>query len=258
MEGIFDTKPKKEKLINIKENSIVNGNCFNILRKIKKNTINVILSDPPYGLTDCKWDIKLDLEKLWRYYKRVLKETGVVILTASQPFTSKLIMSNLTWFRYEWIWVKTQGNFLDANKQPLKRHENIIIFSKKRKIYNPQKIKGKSYKVRSGSPCKFLSKRKRTDLINKVTINKGDRYPTSIIKFPNETGLHPTQKPVNLFIYLIKTYSKEGDLILDNFAGSGTTGIACIKTNRRFILIEKDQEYCKIIANRTGLNIYYV
>lgn len=176
------------------------------------------------------------------------------MLTASQPFTSALVMSNPKWFRYEWIWQKTMsGNFLHANRQPLKKHENILLFYKKQPVYNPIKTKGDVY-TRKGAIGKSNIYNKITGKIvsDNFTITNSGRFPISVIQFENgnNKNVHPTQKPVALFEYLIKTYTNEGDLVLDNVAGSGTTGVACQNLNRDYILIEKEPEYVEIIKQR--------
>ncbi len=225
---------------------LYDGNCFDYFHLIEDKSVDMILCDLPYGTTACKWDTILPLKELWKEYKRIIKDNGAIVLTASQPFTSQLVMSNPEMFRYEWIWKKEQGvNFLMANKQPLKIHENILIFSKEKIIYNPQMREGKKYISGKGT-----SGRVTGDVIKKQTMNNGTRFPNSIIKINRQTGLHPTQKPVKLFEYLIKTYTNEGDLVLDNCAGSGTTGVACEITNRNSIMMEKEPEYCQIIKER--------
>lgn len=233
------------------------GDCLQIMPLLEDKSVDMILCDLPYGTTACKWDTVIPFEPLWNEYERLIKPDGAIVLTASQPFSSKLVMSNLKLFKYEWIWEKEQGtNFLNCNHQPLKTHENILIFgkmatsySKKGNMkYSPQKIGGKPYKTVRSAGCE--SWRYDKEKGSNVTINHGERFPNSIIKFNRQTGLHPTQKPVKLFEYLIKTYTNEGDLVLDNCAGSGTTGVACKHLNRDCILIEKEQKYCEIIQNR--------
>jgi site-specific DNA-methyltransferase (adenine-specific) len=224
------------------------GDCLEIMSSLNDKSIDMILCDLPYGVTACKWDTIIPLEPLWEQYKRIIKDKGAIVLTASQPFTTTLISSNMDWFRYEWVWEKSiGGGFLNANRQPLKRHENILVFSKKQTTYNPQMMKGKPYSCRSSSAGETTHDQTVSGWITK---NNGLRYPVSYLKFSSNTGLHPTQKPVALFEYLIKTYTNENDLILDNCAGSGTTGVACHNLNRDCIMIEKEQEYCKIIKDR--------
>ena len=228
-------------------NSVLQGDCLELMKEIPDRSIDMILCDLPYGTTACKWDAIIPFEPLWEQYKRIVKPNAAIVLTASQPFTSQLVMSNPKWFRYEWIWEKTcSTGFLDANRKPLKSHENILVFSESRSNYNPQKIKSKPYKRPSGI-CSLYGKHDQTG-----TVNNGDRYPNTLIKIPNPNfeSKHPTQKPVALFEYLIKTYTNEGDVILDNCAGSGTTAIAALNTNRNYILMEKESEYIEVINKR--------
>ena len=316
-------------------NKIVLGDCLEVMKDIADKSIDMILADLPYGTTACKWDTIIPFEPLWEQYKRIIKNNGVIVLTASQPFTSALVMSNPDMFRYEWIWDKGMGsNPLLANKQPMKSHENILIFQKdskeiakdlttfielreyalklrkyisytrqkmireigdgssqhflepkgpqwslctketysklisvfsvdgweeyiefdklqslytrEEKKINLQKEKGKPYKAVSGKgTMPHLEK-----LMGHETINNGNRFPKTILKVNVERGQHPTQKPVELFAYLIKTYTNKGDLVLDNVAGSGTTGVACKMLGRNYILIEKEPEYVKICEDR--------
>lgn len=213
----------------------------------------MILCDLPYGvtqgITQKKWDSVLPFDLLWSEYERIIKDNGAIVLTASQPFTSELIMSNRKLFRYEWIWEKNIATgHLNVKKVPMKKHENILVFYKKPPYYNPQMEIGEPYATKrkpvndNGSNYNHIE---RTD-----TINHGKRYPTTILKFDREVGLHPTQKPVSLFEYLIKTYTNEGETVLDNCLGSGTTAVACINTNRNFIGIEKEWDYCEIANKR--------
>jgi site-specific DNA-methyltransferase (adenine-specific) len=172
------------------------------------------------------------------------------VLTASQPFTSALVMSNPDMFKYEWVWEKTRGTgFLTVNKMPLKVSENILVFYTKPPIYNPQKFKGKPHKAHPGGSKSNGIYGQNSSFVHKGN-ESGEMFPRNVIKFAIERGLHPTQKPVKLMEYLIKTYTNEGDLVLDNCAGSGTTGVACINTNRNYILIEKEPEYIKIAEAR--------
>ena len=235
------------------ENKIIQGDCLEVMKTIPNKSIDMILCDLPYGTTACKWDTIIPFEPLWEQYKRIIKDNGAIVLTASQPFTSALVMSNIKMFKYEWIWEKTIGtNFALVKKQPSKKHENILVFYKKQPTYNPVMQEGKPY----------IDVRKKIErnvgvwggkTMDKTPIdNKGTRYPSSVQVFSNGNNktIHPTQKPVALFEYLIKTYTNEGDLVLDNCAGSGTTGVACKNTNRNYILIEKEPEYIEIINKR--------
>ena len=243
----------------IELNKIYCGDCLEVMKGIEDKSIDMILADLPYGTTACKWDTIIPFEPLWKQYKRIIKDNGAIVLTASQPFTSALVMSNVDWFRYELIWEKEKAsNFMLLKKQFGKVHENILIFCKTSTKYNPIKI--------LANPDKIDKRKRFNDVIKKdgVTpelklyrpVDNGLRYPTSVLYFNrDENALHPTQKPVALFEYLIKTYTNEGDLVLDNTAGSGTTGVACKNTNRNFILIEQDEKYCEVIKERVGCDI---
>ena len=232
-------------------NKIHLGDCLELMKLIPDKSIDMILCDLPYGTTACKWDTIIPFEPLREQYNRIIKNNGAIVLFGSQPFTSALVMSNPKMFKYELIWDKVQGKqpFL-AKIQPMKSHENIIVFAKSKTKYNPQMWKGKPYTdKRAGQLDKTTHwvGHKRMDYEN-----KSDRYPITVIKAnnPNRAGQHPTQKPVALFEYLIKTYTNEWDIVLDNCAGSGTTAIACINTNRNYIMIEQLQEYVDIANKR--------
>lgn len=242
-------------------NKIYYGDCLEVMKNIPDKSIDMILADLPYGTTACKWDTIIPFEPLWEHYKRIIKDNGAIVLTASQPFTSALVMSNVKMFKYEWIWEKAiGGNPLLCKKQPLKVHENVLIFYKKMPTYNPQMTVGK---IRNKKISPFNDKPDElwggsTTSIKKIDNINNVYYPKSYQYFSNadqKSKLHPTQKPVALFEYLIKTYTNEGDLVLDNTAGSGTTGVACKNTNRNFILIEQDEKYCEICKERTGVEI---
>jgi site-specific DNA-methyltransferase (adenine-specific) len=231
-------------------NVVYNEDCLEGMNRIDDKSIDMILCDLPYGTTACKWDTIIPFEPLWEQYERIIKDKGAIVLTASQPFTSKLVVSNIELFKYSWIWEKDQGvNFQLVNYQPLKLHEDILVFSKKTHNYYPQGLLpcsiNKNNKFKGGNLGHCGSEKKRKEYEQKFT-----NYPKSIIKFNKERGLHPTQKPVELFEYLIKTYTKEGDIVLDNCMGSGTTAIACMNTNRNFIGFELDKGYYDIILER--------
>jgi site-specific DNA-methyltransferase (adenine-specific) len=244
------------------KHDILHGDCLELMKDIPNGSIDMILCDLPYGTTACKWDSVLPLDVLWKHYERILKEDGVIALTASQPFTSNLVMSNINWFKYEWIWHKNMGgNFMVATKQPMKQHESVLIFYKKFGTYNfikEDRMQSGLDRVRS-SPVKgggakdesVYGKRERT-----IKKYEDKRFPQSVQFFNVERGLHSTQKPVSLMEYLIKTYTNENDLVLDNCAGSGTTAIACLNTNRQFIVMEKEQKYFDIINKRIEQNKY--
>lgn len=237
-------------------NKIYNDDCFAIMQQMKNKSVDMVLCDLPYGTTACKWDAIIDFEELWQRYEDVIKDNGAIVLFGSQPFTSSLVMSNPKLFKYEWIWEKSKAsNFLLAKKQPLKAHENILVFSKGTPKYYPQKTDGKAYKTRKinhkhGTPNVY------NDIPNytgREPIEMEGRLPRSVQYFATahmEGKYHPTQKPVALFEYLIKTYTKEGETVLDNCIGSGTTAIACINTNRNYIGIEKDEEYFNVAQKR--------
>lgn len=235
----------------LEANNIYNADCLELMKEIPDKSIDMILCDLPYGTTACKWDVIIPFEPLWEQYNRIIKDNGAIVLTAQTPFDKVLGVSNLKLLRYEWIWKKEQGTGGgNANKMPLKDHENVLVFYKKLPIYNPQFSSGKPYKVNRRKPNVNSVYGKTGFNESFVKINDGKRYPKTVIKFNKEYGLHPTQKPVALFEYLIKTYTNEGDLILDNCAGSGTTAIACVNTNRNYILIEKDPTYFKLASER--------
>jgi DNA modification methylase len=223
-------------------NKILHGDCVELMNDIATESIDMILCDLPYGTTACKWDIIIPFDKLWQSYNRVIKDNGAIVLFGNEPFSSKLRLSNLENYKYDWKWDKVRGsNFATVKIRPFNSFEDIMIFYKKQPTYNPQMIKGEPYTQKQG----FVGESKQTGLHRKevVTISDGNRYPITIIKFSKESGLHPTQKPVDLLEYLIKTYTNEGDTVLDNCSGSGTTAIACINTNRNYICMEKDSEY---------------
>ena len=221
------------------------------MKNIPDKSVDMILCDLPYGITSCKWDVIIPFEPLWEQYNRVIKDNGVIALFGSEPFSSMLRMSNIKMFRYDWIWEKTlAGNFAMCRKQPLKKHEIISVFYKKQPVYNPQMESGKPYKDKA---------RKRTvgihgdkESVKKPIVNNGTRYQSSVKKFSNRNNgnSHPTQKPTALLEYLIKTYTNECETVLDNCMGSGSTGVACVNTNRNFIGIELDEKYFNIAKKR--------
>lgn len=232
-------------MTNLEKNTLYNLECIEGMKRIEDKSIDMILCNLPYGTTACKWDEIIPFDLMWEQYKRVIKDNGAIVLTASQPFTSKLISSNMKWFRYEWIWKK--GNhatgFQNAKKMPLKNHENICVFYRKLPTYNPQgiiKIKPKPVKKNKG--MKVLGKR---GSLSKYHVVRYKNYPKSIISVPRESKtFHPTQKPRDLFEYIIKTYTHEGETVLDNCMGSGTTAVAADNTNRNWIGFELDKDYC--------------
>lgn len=238
-------------------NKIYHGDCLELMPQIASGSIDMILCDLPYGTTVCKWDTIIPFEPLWKEYKRIIKDNGAIVLTASQPFTSALVMSNLNMFKYEWIWDKIVGsNFFQAAYEPLKTHENILVFGNGKVRFNPQKLpkekpqKQGKYKTTEDSSL-VTDKYRKNMIAGKIYTHSCPKTIQSFIKDKRSTKqLHPTQKPVLLFEYLIKTYTNEGETVLDNCVGSGTTGIACMKTKRNFIGIEKDEKYFNLACNR--------
>ena len=220
------------------------------MQKIPNKSIDMILCDLPYWTTACKWDTIIPFEPLWEQYNRIIKDNGAIILTAIQPFTSALVMSNPKMFKYEWIWEKTRtSNPSLAKSQPLRYHESILVFGGNN--YNPQMTEWDIYFTRKGAGGKFAGN--KVNKVDQPIVQRNTRYPKSILKIKSEypnSIVHPTQKPVSLFEYLIKTYTNEWDTVLDNCAGSWTTWVACKNTNRNYILIEKDPWYCEIINKR--------
>lgn len=232
-------------------NRIYNGDCLEGMKRISDKSIDMILCDLPYGTTRNKWDSIIPLDLLWEQYNRIIKDNGAVVLTAQTPFDKVLGVSNLKNLKYEWIWQKQQGTgHLNAKKMPMKNHENVLVFYKKLPTYNPQMRGGKPYKQISGKGSMSYG---RQEIV--LTENKGERYPLSCIKFNSDKGLHPTQKPVELFEYLIKTYTNEGETVLDNCMGSGTTAIAAINTKRNFIGFELDEIYFNLANERIKENV---
>lgn len=244
-------------------NKIYLGDCLEVMKSIPNRSVDMILCDLPYGTTQNKWDSVIDLQKLWVEYERIIKDNGAFVLSSQGVFTAKLILSNEKYFKYKITWIKSKPtNFLNSKKQPLRKHEDICVFYKKQPTYNPQMTKGEEYDkgVRkdqhTGSYGYFKPKHIKSN---------GERYPNDIVFFEEEyvddfiyvktaesegAVYHPTQKPIALFEYLIKTYTNEGMLVLDNCIGSGTTAIACLNTKRNYIGIEKEEKYYNICNNR--------
>lgn len=245
---------------------IYNMDCLEGMKQIPDGSVDAIICDLPYGTTANKWDIIIPLDKLWEQYKRIIKRGAPIVIFAQCPFDKILGCSNLDWLKYEWIWQKENGTGgLNSNHQPLKNHENILVFSElsasptgEPMTYNPQFISGKPYKIKR--------EHKTSDNYGKAAggtfINDGKRYPQSIVEFSRDKDyFHPTQKPVDLLRYLVRTYSNEGDTILDNCMGSGTTAVACIKEKRHFIGFELNKDYydkaCqRIDAERRQLTLF--
>ena len=230
---------------------LLHGDCLDLMATIESGSVDMILCDLPYGTTACKWDAVIPFEHLWTQYRRVAKRNAAIVLTASQPFTTALIASNMREFKYELIWEKSKatGHAL-CNVRPMKAHENVLIFCQGREHYAPQKSPGKPFKGRVGTieSEAFSTGNSRNDNVT------GDRFPRSVSYFKTAESegksQHPTQKPVALMEYLIRTYTNEGETVLDNTMGSGTTGVACMNTNRRFIGIERDDKYFEIARGR--------
>lgn len=229
------------------------GDCLELMKNIPDKSVDMVLCDLPYGTTQNKWDKRIDLQQLFTHYKRIIKSGGAIALFAQQPFASDLVQANRKQFRYEWVWQKSnKTGFLNSKKIPLKEHENILIFYDKLPIYNPQMRKGEHINARKG---RALSS--NYGKFYRMDSQKVDEYyPSSIIQFKcvNQQSikerLHPTQKPVPLLEYLIKTYTNEGETVIDNCMGSGSTGVACVNTNRNFIGIELDEHYFDIAKKR--------
>lgn len=246
----------KQKSKYLELNKIHHGDCLKLMNKIKDKSVDMILCDLPYNMVKCKWDILIPFNELWSLYERIIKDRGAIVLTSSQPFTAQLIMSNLKLFKYELIWVKNvNSNFANSKRQPLKHHESILIFYKKLPTYNPQNL----IKLKKPKVCRNSKNRTRINHIegakNKTYLQTHTNYPKSILEFDVERGLHATQKPVSLFEYLIRTYTKRNQIILDNCAGSATTAIAAINSNRNYILIEKEKEFVTLGRKRIKQHI---
>lgn len=237
-------------------NKIYNEDCLEGMKRIPDKSIDMILCDLPYGTTQNKWDSIIPLDKLWEQYNRIIKDNGAVILTAQTPFDKILGSSNLKMLKYEWVWIKNRGTgHLNAKKMPMKAHENILVFYKKLPTYNPQMRKGEAY-IRKDCNKQDLNKGNYGKQVDKITtVSNGGRYPLDYLEFPIvERTIHPTQKPIELFEYLIRTYTNEGDTVLDNCMGSGTTAIACMNTNRNYIGFELEEEYYNKALERIKLH----
>ena len=238
--------------------SLFSGDCLDLMSNIPDKNIDMVLCDLPYGRTHNRWDIVIPFAELWENYNRIVKDNGAIVLFADGLFMAELMLSNKKNWRYNLIWDKVlTSGFLNANKQPLRQHEEIVVFYKKQPTYNPQKTKGQK------NHSKGISKRNANNNYNKFDFvdNKdilGDmKHPKSILTFSkphSSVMIHPTQKPIELLEWLIKTYTNEGDLVLDNCCGSGSTGVACMNTNRRFIGMELDEKYLQIAKERLGIN----
>lgn len=236
----------------MKEFNLMFGDCLERMKEIESGTVDMILCDLPYGTTCCSWDAVIPFEKLWSEYERVIKENGAIVLFGAQPFTAVLACSNLKLFRYEWIWEKPAATgFLNADKQPLRAHENILVFYKCLPTFNPQKTFGHE---RKKSKRKNIGSAHYGKQLNIKDYDSTERYPRTVQVFSKDyPSIHDTQKPIALCEYLIRTYTNAGELVLDNTMGSGTTGVACVNTRRRFIGIEKDEKIFNEAKERIAL-----
>jgi len=229
------------------------GDCLEIMPSITDGSMDMILADLPYGTTACRWDTIIPLEPLWEQYKRIIKPNGAIVLTASQPFASVLIASNLEWFKYEWIWSKGRGTgYQIAKYKPLVSHENVLIFGKGRVTYNPQmRYREKPRLSKNNGTNRQMLVSRGKEYIGDKPLDK--RYPITVLDIGNDNQrekIHPTQKPVALMEYLIRTYTNEGETVLDNVMGSGTTGVVCKRTGREFIGIELNEDYFEMAQGR--------
>lgn len=230
-----------------------NGDCLELMKLIPDQSVDLVLCDLPYGTTQNKWDSVIPFEPLWEHYRRISR--GAIVLTASQPFTSAFVMSNMESFRYSWVWEKEKGTgHLNAKKQPMRSVEDILVFYRGQCVYNPQMTPGEPYKDKAGKDHTATTSRTESygNYTNFRNDNGGTRYPKQVLRFQTvgRGGEHPTQKPVALMEYLIRTYTNTGDTVLDNCMGSGTTGVAAVNAGRKFIGIEKDPDYFSIALDR--------
>ena len=225
------------------------GDCLERMKEIPDGSVDLILTDPPYGTTACKWDSVIPLEPMWEQLKRIIKPNGAIVMTASQPFTSVLVCSNLSMFAYEWVWVKSKiTGVLNAKKMPVRKHESVLVFCDRKctGTYNAQGLVRKGTVTKQGGNSDNYGNRSSDDYVQEFT-----NWPRDVLEIKSEGNtVHPTQKPVALMEYLIKTYTNEGETVLDFTMGSGSTGVACKNLNRKFIGIEKDETYFKIAQDR--------
>lgn len=223
---------------------LLQGDCLELMKTIPDGSVDLVLTDPPYGTTQNKWDSIIDLEMMWKEVWRVLKPNGACVLFGGEPFSSALRMSDLRNYKYDWVWEKSKPTgHLNAKKQPLRKVENILVFYKKQCLYNPQGI------IPTDKLVKRTNRGNYGDC-SKTTKQTVTNYPRNILRYPSIDGVHQTQKPVELMEYLIKTYTNESETVLDFTMGSGTTGVACINTDRKFIGIELDETYFNIAKER--------
>ena len=235
---------------------LIQGDCLEEMKSIPDGSVDMVLADPPYGTTQCKWDSVIPLDSMWEQLKRVIKPNGAIVMTASQPFTTTLIASNMKMFKYEMIWKKERPtNPMLCKKQPPKYHENVCVFYGKQPTFNPTKVNRDPRNKRNNRPRNYkdATKTDTKKYSERVLSGVNDSiYASNIIEIPMQRGLHPTQKPVALMEYLIKTYTNEGETVLDFTMGSGTTGVACKNLGRDFIGIELDPDYFRIAQERIG------
>ncbi len=232
--------------------TLYHGDCMEIMKTIPDGSVDMILVDLPYGMTKNSWDTVLPFDAMWAHYNRIIKPSGAIVLFANNPFGAMLIASNLKQFRYSLVWEKNKfSDFLNAKRKPMKIHEDIHVFYKSQPTYNAQKTKGEPYERWNKQEAVDSQTNYGKHNENHVINTDGTRLPTTILKFKRiERPQHPTQKPTDLLEWLIKTYTNEGDCVLDSCMGSGSTGVACINTNRRFIGIELEKEYFEICQKR--------
>lgn len=228
---------------------LMKGDCLERMKEIPDGSVDMILTDPPYGTTACKWDSIIPLEPMWEQLKRIIKPNGAIVMTASQPFTSVLVCSNLSMFAYEWVWVKSKiTGVLNAKKMPVRKHESVLVFCDRKctGTYNAQGLVRKGTVTKQGGNSDNYGNRSSDDYVQEFT-----NWPRDVLEIKSEGNtVHPTQKPVALMEYLIKTYTNEGDTVLDFTMGSGSTGVACVNLNRKFIGIEMDDKYFDVAKNR--------
>jgi site-specific DNA-methyltransferase (adenine-specific) len=250
---------------NVSRCTMLHGDCLELMKGLEDNSVNMIFADLPYGTTNCHWDVVIPLDKLWNQWNRIAKKNAAIVLTGQQPFTTDIINSNRKNFRYEIIWQKTQAvGFLDANRKPMRAHENILVFYRKLPTYNPQKTMAETSSLRVIKPNSKRGGQHYSDFKNMPTHGSDDklRFPTSVLKISNWNGAlfgrdfkkvkHPTQKPVELLDWIIKTYTNEGDTVLDCVMGSGTTAVSCKQNGRHFIGIEKERTFYNIAISRVS------
>lgn len=241
--------------------NLMHGDCLELMREIPDGSVDMILCDLPYGTTACKWDSVIPFEPLWEQYKRVIKRSGAVVLTASQPFTTALIASNVGWFKYCWVWEKSRpSGFVQAKNKPMSAHEDIVVFSSGVTVHEGQSVNRMPYFPQGLVQIEPVTIQKRSFSNSAMGVRPSNQkqytqsvsgYPKTVLRFSSASAtVHPTQKPIALMEYLIRTYTNEGETVLDNCMGSGTTGVACVNTGRDFIGIEKDDKYFQIASER--------